>query len=93
MQADQAVSSKPRVLAPFILPEVDEFTGESARFILSLTFTQETKDRLEELLTKNEEGQISPAEKVEVEQLVRAGTYLATLKSTARLFMKRAGHA
>jgi hypothetical protein len=93
MQAEQAVSSKPRVFAPFIVPEVDEFTGESARFVLSLTFTQEVQDRAEELMTKNNEGEILPTEKQELEQLVRADLYLATLQSKARLFLKRAGHA
>jgi hypothetical protein len=93
MPAEQAVSPQPRIFAPFHVPEVDELTLESARFLLSLTLTQETQGRAQELMTKDNAGEILPAETEELGQLVRAGDYLAILQSKARLFMKRAGHA
>jgi hypothetical protein len=69
------------------------FTLESARFVLSLTFNQRTQDRVQELLTRNEEGQIPAAEREELGQLVKANTYLATLQSKARLILKKAWHS
>jgi hypothetical protein len=85
------VSKKSRAPAGLIEPKDNDFTVESARFILSLTFSQQTQDRAQELMDKNNEGQISPSEKRELSQLVQADTYLATLQSKARLFMKEGG--
>jgi hypothetical protein len=88
-----SVSSESKTPMGLLMPDADQFTVESARFILSLTFTQETQDRVHELLDKNSEGQITAAEKEWLEQIVRGELRLATLQSRARLFLKTAGQA
>jgi hypothetical protein len=74
-----------------IEPVGKRFTLESARFVLSLTFAEEAQRRVHELLTKNQERRISAIEQEDLDHLVKAGTYLATLQSKARLFLKKAG--
>jgi hypothetical protein len=93
MAASPTVASEPRPLMGLLLPEPDHFTVESARFVLSLTFTQETQDLAHQLMDKNTEGEISPSEKAELERIVNANGYLAIVQSRARLFLKRAGCA
>jgi hypothetical protein len=93
METGQVVASEPPVLLELLMPDEAHLTVESARFILRLTFTQESQDRIQELMDKNQESQISPSEKEELGQMVRAGTHLATLKAKARRFLKSAGHA
>jgi hypothetical protein len=93
MADSSTVAAEPKVLLERLLPEPDPFTLESAQLILSLAFTQETQDRVHELLDKNQEGQITRAEKKELRQMVEAGTHLAILKSKARRFLKDTGHS
>ncbi len=93
MAASSIVVPEPSVFMGLVLPEADHFTKESARFVLSLTFTQETQDRVHQLLNKNSEDLISSAEKEELEEMVNANTYLGIVQSRARLFLKRSGSA
>jgi len=74
-----------------IEPKEKHFTLESARFVLSLTFSEEAQRRVHELLTRNQEGRISAAENEDLDHLVKANTHLSTLQSKARLFLKKAG--
>ena len=66
MRTSAVVDPPPKASAGLIPSDEDQFTAESARFILSLTFNQETQDRVHELLDKNQEGQITAAEKEEL---------------------------
>jgi hypothetical protein len=72
-------------------PSDEDFTPETARFLTCLTFSDRAQRRLGELLEKNREGRLDPAEAEELDQFVKANTRLATLQSKARLFLKRAG--
>lgn len=85
MAASSIVVPEPSVFMGLVLPEADHFTKESARFVLSLTFTQETQDRVHQLLNKNSEDLISSAEKEELEEMVNANTYLGIVQSRAPL--------
>lgn len=93
MATGAVVAPDSQTLAGFLMPDEGRFTVESARFLLSLTFDQETQDRAQELMDKNSEGQLTAAEKEELEQIVNANTYLGILQSKARLFLKKAGRS
>ena len=59
---------------------------ESARFILSLTFSEEAQRRVHELLTKNQEGRISRDQNEDLDHFTKANTHLATLQSKGSPF-------
>jgi hypothetical protein len=65
---------------------------EGARFILSLGIKDRDKQRLRELLAKQQTGQISTEELDELESYVQADNMLSILKAQAILALKKAGH-
>jgi hypothetical protein len=91
MRSSPQIRSNSPTPTGLIEPEGSRFTLESARFVLSLAFSDEAERRVHDLLTKNQEGRISPAEKEDLEHLVKANTHLSTLQSKARLFLKKVG--
>jgi hypothetical protein len=93
MATATAVSSEPKSPTGLLVPDENQFTVESARFVLSLTFTQETQDRVRELLEKNQEEPLTSAEKEELEGILNANTSMGTLQAKARRFLKGAGRA
>jgi hypothetical protein len=64
-------------------------TLEVARYILSVSFTDEDKARMHELAVKNREGKISPEELEELDGYIKAGDILALVKSKARMTLKK----
>jgi hypothetical protein len=55
-----------------------------ARYILNRNFNERDKVRMHELITRNQAGSLSAAEKEELMAYARAGTLLSILKSKAR---------
>jgi hypothetical protein len=88
MQTGLEARSKSSLPKGLIEPTANHFTLESARFVLSLTFSEKAQRRVHELLTKNQERRISANERQDLDYLVKANTHLATLQSKARLFLK-----
>jgi hypothetical protein len=64
-------------------------TPEVARYLLSVSFTEEDKARMHELAVKNRAGNISPQELDELDSYIKAGDILAILQSKARLILKK----
>jgi hypothetical protein len=64
---------------------------EGARFILDLVIREEDKTRTLKLLTKQQEGRITAAERDELESYVEADNLLSILKAQAILALKKAG--
>jgi hypothetical protein len=62
-----------------------------ARQILKYKFTDADQARLDDLLERNRESALSPAEKDELMEFVRFANFLAILQSHARTALKRAG--
>ena len=65
--------------------------AELARHVLRLGFAERDRARMHELAVKNQEGEISPAERQELDNFVKVGDLLAVLQSKARLSLKRLG--
>jgi hypothetical protein len=74
-----------------ITPRDDEIDAEAARFILSLGFSAETQQRIQELLKKNREEELTPEEQEELDRYLKSDNHLAILKLKARLSLTRAG--
>jgi hypothetical protein len=57
---------------------------EAARAILTLGFAPVDRERMRELSAKAQEGTLTPAEKVEIDNYERVGHMLSLMKSKAR---------
>jgi hypothetical protein len=62
-----------------------------ARFILSLGIREEDKERMLELLAKQQRGKITDEEAQELETYVQADSILSVLKAKAIVALKKAG--
>lgn len=63
---------------------IQMLTPEQATQLLEYQGDERLRERIEELAAKNNEGQITAAEKAELEGYVRANKFIAILQSQAR---------
>ena len=68
-----------------------ELTPKVARVLLGLSFPESEKAMMRELSAKARAGKLTPDEDRQMDDLKRAGAILSTLKSKARLALKRPG--
>jgi hypothetical protein len=61
---------------------------ESARAILSIHFSATDEQKMRELIEKNNQGTLAPAEQAEMEAFRRIGSFLAIVQASARLQLK-----
>lgn len=91
MQSVQTMPSEVAILGRLIKSDRGDFSPEAAREILSLQLADDDKERMHQLCLKAQDGELSPAEQVEIESYRRAGYLLGVLWAKARLSLKRAG--
>ena len=77
-------------LEKFLRPMARGLSAELARAIVNLTADEETQSRYDLLAEKNTEGQLTPAEREELESLVRVNTLLGVLKVEAKAVLAKA---
>jgi hypothetical protein len=87
---DQAVQ-KSGVLSRVIRPDRGDLSADAARCILRLRFDEHDLERMHELATGNQQGDLSAEELAELAEYRQAGLVLDLLKSRARLSLKRLG--
>jgi hypothetical protein len=68
-----------------------EIPAEGARFLLGLGIREEDRERMLELLAKQQRGEIAAGEREELESYIEADNVLSVLKAQALLALKRAG--
>jgi hypothetical protein len=73
--------------------ERQKLTPTLARHVLRLDFSPEDKARMHDLATRNQAGEISPAELQELDAHIRVGTLLSILQSRARKLLKNAARS
>ncbi len=78
------------ILEKIVQPENGDFSPDLARYVLSLSFPKDVKDRCLLLSEKAQEGALSEAEAAELDEFLSADSLLAVLKSKARVSLKRA---
>ena len=71
-----------------IYPPYDRFLDEviakmTPEQILAIEATEEEQQRAEELLEKNNEGELTPQEKIEVQQMLEFERFMSLLKAKA----------
>jgi hypothetical protein len=84
--------SEVSILARVLGNEQGRLSPTLARHLLTLGFSQQDKDRMHDLAVRNQDDDLSPAEKEELLSYAKAGTLLSILKSRARRVLKNHPH-
>lgn len=66
---------------------------EFAQAVLSVEFNDKAKDRIRELLQKNNVGSITEEERSDLAKYMRVGQFLDLMQAKARLSLQRTGHS
>ena len=77
------------ILARVIRPEKDDLPLEQAKALLRLKYEQSDLDRLHELVVKNQDDELTPAEKEELESYLRVSAFLDLMHAKARRSLKK----
>jgi hypothetical protein len=93
MQANLATSKKTgaTVLSRALETRGGDVPPEAARFLLGLSIREEDRERMLELLAKQRRGEITAAEREDLESYMEADNVLSILRAQAILALKRAG--
>ena len=78
------------ILERIVQPDNGGFSAEFAKYVLSLSFPKDVKDRCLMLSDKAQEGTLSEAEARELDEFLSADSFLTVLKSKARMSLRRA---
>jgi hypothetical protein len=84
MQTGSTAQSEAAIWARVIVPEQNGLSPEAARSILTLSFSDTDRARMNELAGKNQEGLLSEEERRELENYVKVGDVLSLLHLKAR---------
>lgn len=74
-----------------INPERHDMSVPEAHLVLRWSFDDDAKSKMEELAARNNRGELSEAEREELEAYVNVGQVIAILQAKARLSLKRSG--
>jgi hypothetical protein len=76
-----------------VKPDQADLDPEIVRAILKIDFVPEDHRRVDELSAKARKGTLTPEERAELEEYIRADLKLTVLRSKARMSLKRANHS
>ncbi len=93
MSATQESNSPASILSRVHFPDAADLSAAEARFILQIGFSEDDRATIHNLLVKNREGGISPAEKEDLNNFLSVSYFFDILHSKARLALKRAGQS
>ncbi len=80
--------SEVTILARVLGNERGQLPRDLARYLLNLGFSAKDKARMHDLAVRNQEDDLSPAEKKELVAFAKAGSLLSLLKSKARRVLR-----
>jgi hypothetical protein len=81
--------SEAAILSRLIRPEEDSLTPDAAEGFLCIKFEQRDLDRMHELAVKNQDGVLTPKERIEMENYRNVGFLLDLMHSKARRAIKK----
>jgi hypothetical protein len=84
-----AASSEASIWTRIIRPEQDDLTEDAARAILRLTFDETDRNRIHELVVKNQDDALTPEEREELENFRHVSYLLDLMHSMARRSLKK----
>ena len=73
------------ILNEVVAPDRPGLTEAAARSILSVRFSDSARKRIRQLLKENNSGDISSAERAELDKYLRVGQFLDLLQAKARV--------
>ncbi len=76
------------ILTRVIRPDKDDLPVEQAKALLRLRFEQSDLDRLHELVVKNRDDDLTPAEEDELEGYLRISAFLDLMHAKARYSLR-----
>ena len=88
---DPRSSVESSILDRLFQPEQDDMEPRTAEALLKLRFGQRDLDRLNELVSKNQEDALSEDERGELESYLRISSMLDLMHAKARRSLKRKG--
>lgn len=88
--SESAVLTDAEVFADVLEAGTGDLDPDAARAVLRLGFSARQQSRMRELAERNNQGDLTDAEREEMESFRRVGNFLALVQSKARLALKRA---
>ena len=92
MQLTELPTKEAAIIARLDIPEQPALSPHAAEGILAVGFSQEDKDRMNELAARAHAGTLTPDEQAEAEAYSRIGSLLGIFKSKARQALKHRTH-
>jgi hypothetical protein len=80
--------SETAILARLIRPDDDNLPAAAAQVWLNIRFERHDLDRIHELLTKNQDDALTPAERAEMEIYLHVSSFLDLMHAKARRSLK-----
>jgi hypothetical protein len=77
------------ILARLIRPEDDDLPAEAAEALLDMRFDRHDLDRIHELVVKNQDDALTPAEKADLESYLHVSSILDLIHAKARRSLKK----
>ena len=77
------------ILGRLFDPERIDLSPEAAASLLKLSFDQRDRDRMRELLVKNQDDSLSPDEKIELESYRQVASMVDLIQARARQALNR----
>jgi hypothetical protein len=84
MQLTEVINNEAAILARVIRAEQDDLPAAAANALLKLSFPSQDRERMHELLVKNQEDALTDPERCELESYRRVGRLLDLLAARAR---------
>jgi hypothetical protein len=92
MGAHQASANfEPVIWARLIQTPKEPISPDAARYLLSIDFGQADRARMQELMDKSNEGQLTSDEEAELDGYVNIANLLSVMHSRARVALRSAG--
>ena len=87
--ANTSTITEADILSQVIAPGQSGLSPESARSILELRFSDAAKDRIRDLMNRNNRGTITDAEVFELEKYLRVGMFLDLIQAKACVSLRQ----
>jgi hypothetical protein len=92
MATDQQISHSggdAAILARLIRPRNDDLPVAAAKAFLNISIEGDELTRLQDLLARNQDGELSSAEKADLESYLRVSAFLDLMHAKARRSLKK----
>src|SRR5579883_1617275 len=92
MQTTNVAETEAAILSRLVKPNRADLSPAVAEALLKLDFDQTDRDRMRELIAKNQQGRLTKAEEEELHSYRRIGYFVDLIRSKARISLKKHGH-